>query len=255
MKEENLNKKIINDIVSLGISYREATELSLVSTDLKKDYEKLSEGYPIQYLIGYVDFYGNKINVDERVLIPRFETEELCDRLIKYIRQKFDEKVDILDLCCGSGAIGIALNNNLKANVICSDISEGALEVAKVNANDNFSNVKFILSDIFDNINDKFDVIVSNPPYISYEEEVMESVRKYEPNIALFAKDDGLYFYEEILSKAKNYLKNRYIIAFEIGAFQGDKVLLIAKKYFSDAYIKLENDLSGRNRYLFIFSE
>ena len=149
MKEENLNKKIINDIVSLGISYREATELSLVSTDLKKDYEKLCEGYPIQYLIGYVDFYGNIIKVDKRVLIPRFETEGLVEIALSYLT---NTNIDVVDLGTGSGCIPITLKKKLpNINIDAVDISSDALEVAKENAKLNNVDINFNEANALDN--------------------------------------------------------------------------------------------------------
>ena len=255
MKEENLKKKIFNDIVNLGISEREAKELISVSKDINGDYEKLVSGYPIQYVIGYVNFYGNRIDVDERVLIPRYETEELCDKVISYSKNMFSDKIRVLDLCCGSGAIGITLKKNIDCDVVCSDISKDALSVSNENAINNRCEIDFICSDIFENITGNFDIIVSNPPYVSYDEEVMDIVSKYEPNIALYADDNGLYFYDKILSEARDYLNEKFIMAFEIGSNQKECVLSIARKYFGDSIIKLFRDMSGRDRFLFIISE
>ena len=110
-------------------------------------------------------------------------------------------------------------------------------------------------SDIFSNINGKFDVIVSNPPYISRNEVIMDSVKKYEPNIALYADNEGLYFYEIIIKNAKKFLNDKFLIAFEIGWWQGNLIYDIAKSYFNDSVIKIEKDLTGRDRYLFIINE
>ena len=174
---------MINKIISLGISKREAKELISVSKDIEHDYKLLKDGYPIQYLIGYVDFYGYKINVNEDVLIPRYETEYLLEKVINISKKIFSNKINILDIGTGSGAISIVLKNELNSNVTACDISKKALNVAINNAKINNSSIKFIKSDIFSNINDKFDIIISNPPYISSDEVIMDSVKKYEPKL------------------------------------------------------------------------
>ena len=246
---------MINKIISLGISKREAEELISVSKDIEHDYKLLKDGYPIQYLIGYVDFYGYKINVNEDVLIPRYETEYLLEKVINISKKIFSDKINILDIGTGSGAISIVLKNELNSNVTACDISKKALNVAINNAKINNSNINFIESDIFSNINDKFDIIISNPPYISSDEVIMDSVKKYEPNLALYAPKDGLYFYEEIIKDARKYLNDKFIIAFEIGWWQGNLIYDIAKRYFNDSVIRIEKDLTDRDRYLFIIHE
>ena len=246
---------MINKIISLGISKREAEELISVSKDIEHDYKLLKDGYPIQYLIGYVDFYGYKINVNEDVLIPRYETEYLLEKVINISKKIFSNKINILDIGTGSGAISIVLKNELNSNVTACDISKKALNVAINNAKINNSSIKFIKSDIFSNINDKFDIIISNPPYISSDEVIMDSVKKYEPNLALYAPKDGLYFYEEIIKDARKYLNDKFIIAFEIGWLQGNLICDIAKRYFNDSIIRIEKDLTNRDRYLFIIHE
>ena len=155
-----------NKIIELGYPGREADELLKVSKDINSDYNKLTKKYPIQYLIGYVNFYGYKINVNEDVLIPRPETEYLVDKTIKYCNKYFNKKIDILDLCTGSGCIGIALYKNVNSNVTCSDLSELALNVAQENAKDNNCDITFVKSNILDNIDKKYNLIISNPPYI-----------------------------------------------------------------------------------------
>ena len=246
---------MLNKIVELGISKREATELINVSKDIEKDYERLKEGYPIQYLIGYVDFYGYKIKVNENVLIPRYETELLVEKTINYAKNIFNGEINILDIGTGSGAISIALSKNLKSNVTACDISKEALITAKSNAEDNNVNINFVESDIFSNIKEKYDIIISNPPYISEDEKIMDSVRKYEPNLALYAEDEGLYFYKRILNEAKDYLNEKFIIAFEIGWWQADLIKDIAKHIFINSKIIIEKDYLEKNRYLFIINE
>ena len=243
-------------IVKLGISEIEAQELINVSKDINKDYDLLLKQYPIQYLIGYVNFYGYKILVDNRVLIPRYETEYLVEKTINYIKRIFDKKkIKILDLCTGSGAIAIAIQKELNANVSASDISKEALDLASENAKINDSSIDFIKSDLLNNINERFDVIISNPPYISKNEEIMESVKKYEPHLALYAEDNGLYNYDKILGAISKNINNKYLIAFEIGCTQGEEISKMINKYLPKSRYIIEKDLSNKDRYVFIFSE
>lgn len=241
--------------MSLGFSRPESEELVKVSKNIEEDYKKLLEGYPIQYLIGYVDFYGYKIYVNENVLIPRYETEYLVQKTINYSKKIFNDKLDILDLGTGSGAISIVLGRELNSIVTGVDISEDALNVAKKNAIENKVSINFIKSNMLDSVEGKYDIVVSNPPYIDIDEKIMDSVKKYEPHLALYAKDNGLYFYKNILSNIKPYLKERFIIAFEIGWWQGSLIEKIAQEYFENSNILIEKDLTNRDRYIFIINE
>ncbi len=246
---------MINKIVELGYSKLEAEELLKVSNNIEEDYKKLLNKYPIQYLIGYVNFYGYKIYVNENVLIPRYETEYLVEKTINYCKKIFNKKVDILDIGTGSGAIAISLKKEINSNVTACDISKDALKVAKENANNNKVDIDFIESDLFEKINGKYDIIISNPPYISKDEVIDYSVDKYEPHLALYADDNGLYFYNKILKDIKSHLNNKYIIAFEIGYLQSKDIIKIIKEYFSDIKVILEKDLAGKDRYIFIIKE
>lgn len=223
-----------------------------VKENIEEAIERYKNGEPIQYIIGDVNFYGNTIKVNKNVLIPRFETEELVEKTIKRINDKFDKKINILDLCTGSGCIAITLKKELNSNVTATDISSDALEVAKENIKLNNVDIKLINSDLFNNIEGKFDCIISNPPYISYDEEIDELVKNNEPDIALYAPNNGLYFYEEILKNIKNYLNNEFIIAFEIGYKQGNDLVKITNKYLDNVNVSVEKDLQGRDRFLFI---
>lgn len=224
----------------------------LKNKTLEEGISMLNKGIPLQYIVGNVEFYNYTFNVDNRVLIPRFETELLVDKLIKRIRNKYNKKIDILDLCAGSGCIGITLDKELDANVLCSDISFDALEVLSENKKLNNSNVKYVLSDLFSNIDGVFDVIVSNPPYISYDEEIDEIVKNNEPSISLYALNNGLYYYEEILKNISKYLKKEYIIAFEIGYTQGEDIINLVYKYLGDVIVEVEKDYNLRDRFVFI---
>ena len=206
-------------------------------------------------MIGYVNFYGYQINVNENVLIPRYETEYLVEKTINLSKKLFNDKVKILDIGTGSGAIAISLSKNLNSEVTASDISEECLNLAKQNSINNETKIEFVKSDIFQNINGKYDIIISNPPYIDYNEEIMDSVYNYEPHLALFAEDSGLYFYKKILSECKKYLNDKFLIAFEIGYQQSKSITEFARTIFKTEKIITEKDLSGKDRYIFIISE
>ena len=221
---------------------------------LDEGIELLNKGIPVQYIVGNVDFYGYNFKVNENVLIPRFETEELVEKTIKYINKYLDKKVDILDLGTGSGCIAITLKKELDCNVDAVDISPKALEIAKLNAKNNNVDITFYEGDMLSPINKKYDVIISNPPYIAYNEEIMEIVKNNEPHTALYAEDNGLKYYKDIISNANKYLKEKSIIAFEIGEKQGKLILEYAKNYFKDSIITVEKDMQNRDRFVFIIN-
>ena len=227
----------------------------LPSDNIDEAIKRVDAGEPIQYVIGNVDFYGNILEVNKNVLIPRFETELLVEKTINYIKKRFDDKIDILDIGTGSGAIAITLAKEVDSNVTAVDISKEAIDVAKKNAFNNKVDINFIESDLFDKIKGKFDVIISNPPYISYDEEIMDVVKNNEPEIALFAKNDGLYYYEEILKNCSKYLKDKFLIAFEIGYLQKDRIIKLAYQYLENIMIIGEQDLSKKDRYIFIMNK
>ena len=216
---------------------------------------KLLNGYPVQYLIGNVDFYDCNIKVDENVLIPRFETEYLVDDLLKYINKYDFIKPNILDIGTGSGCISIALRKNIDSKIIGIDKNSKAINVAKKNARLNNVIVDFQIVDIHDfTTSNKYDVIVSNPPYIP-KGDIIDEKTKYEPQDALFADDNGLYFYKLILEKSKELLNERNIIAFEIGHNQGKEIYNLAKRYYPNAEIVLKKDLNDFDRYIYIINE
>ena len=221
--------------------------------DIDEGIRLLKSGIPVQYIVGNVDFYGYNFLVNSNVLIPRFETEELVDYTIKYVHEFFDDSVRIVDLGCGSGCISISLSCALGVCVDAVDISSDALSVARENCVRNNASVNFYLGDMFEPLHDKYDVIISNPPYISYDEDIDEIVRNNEPHLALYADNDGLYFYDEILKNCSGYLNNRFLIAFEIGCTQGDRVRNLAYKYLGDVSVSILKDLSDRDRFVFIF--
>ena len=214
--------------------------------------DKLNKGMPVQYIVGEVDFYGNIIKVNENVLIPRFETERLVELTIKYLKEMFEEPISIADLGTGSGCIAISLKKELNCIVDAVDISEKALEIAKYNAKLNKVDITFYKGDMLKPLNKKYDFIISNPPYIACDEKIQDIVKNNEPHLALYADNNGLYYYEEILRNCSNYLKHKFLIAFEIGQTQGEEIKNIALKYLDNIEIWIEKDMQGLDRYVFV---
>lgn len=223
---------------------------------LEESLKRLENGEPVQYIVGNVDFYGYQFKVNKNVLIPRFETEELVEKTIQRCNKKFGNSINIVDIGTGSGCIAITLSKELEfSNVDAVDISSYALEVARMNAKENEVNINFLEGNLLEALTKKYDVIISNPPYIDREEEIMEIVKNNEPDIALYADNHGLACYEEILKCANDYLNDSCLLAFEIGYTQGEYLMNYAKKYFPSAIITVEKDLQGRDRFLFIDRE
>lgn len=217
--------------------------------NIEEAIDKLNQGLPVQYIVGNVDFYGNIFEVNENVLIPRFETEQLVYET--YERIKNIGNINIVDLGTGSGCIAITLSKLLNCEVDAVDISKKALEVAKGNNINNNTKVNFYLGDMLEPLNKKYDVIISNPPYIAHDEEIMEIVKNNEPHLALYADNNGLACYEKILSNCGKYLNNNALIAFEIGASQAKEITNIAHKYL-DCEIEVLKDLNNLDRFIFI---
>ena len=226
-----------------------------ISREFKEKVLMIKDNVPIQYVIGNVNFYGNTFKVNKNVLIPRFETEELVENTIILIKENFNYPVNIIDLGCGSGCIGITLKKKLdNASVTLLDISKEALEVAKENASLLNTSVSFIESDMWDKVTDKYDVIISNPPYIRNDEEIEEIVKNNEPHLALYGGVDGLDLYRKIRDGILNHVHDRFLVAFEIGDMQSEAVT----KLFSDipnVEIITKKDLQGRDRMVFIIKK
>ena len=218
--------------------------------------KELDKGRPIQYIIGNVDFYGNIIKVNENVLIPRFETELLVDLTIKKIKKKFSNNhVDILDLGTGSGCIAISLKKEINSTVDAIDISTDALDIAKENAIHNKVDINFINRDMSIYQDKKYDVIISNPPYIKYDEAIMDIVKNNEPHLALYAEDEGLYFYKKIIDNIPFITKEKYLVCFEIGYTQSSAIVDYAKKKLNHINITVDKDYSEKDRFIFIEKE
>lgn len=245
LKENNINDINLKLRIILSKLLNKPKEYIIIHEDIEiddrivqiffKKIEDLKNNVPIQYIVNNQEFFGLDFYVDENVLIPQPDTEILVEETINLIQKMENipnKKLKILDLCTGSGAIGISIAKNVEKSIVyASDISENALEIAKKNAMTNNIDINFIKSNLFENINEKFNIIVSNPPYIETEviKTLSEEVRK-EPVIALDGGIDGLDFYRKIAAEAKKYLENNGYLALEIGYNQKDTVEEILKQ-------------------------
>lgn len=231
-----------------------------LAQEYEEAFQRLVTGEPLQHILGYEWFYGYKFKVNEDVLIPRPETEELVANILAGYDEYFadQETVNLCDIGTGSGAIAITLKKEEpKLNVIASDISKAAIDVANENATNNEATVSFCVGDMLEPLierNIKVDILVSNPPYIPVEEELEHSVKDFEPHVALFGGDDGLKFYRIIFERSKHILKERSMLAFEMGYNQKEALTAEARKYFPDAEIEVLKDMNGKNRMLFIYN-
>jgi len=215
-------------------------------------YIKLASHIPAQYIIGHAEFYGMQLKVDERVLIPRLETEEL----VKLILTENPEKnLKVLDIGTGSGAIALALAKNRPDwSVTAADISQDALDLSLENAYAQNLNLSFIKSDCFSEISSKYDIIVSNPPYISLADEVEVglNVLHSEPHLALFADEDGLAIYRRIAEDSKDYLNDGGKIYLEIGYKQGQSVPALFMENLPEKRVRTLKDQFGQDRMVVI---
>lgn len=267
MKIKDILKNNINNEQKLALEQ----VLNLSSPELivnkdreltKKEYQryqrinkKIKKGIPIQYILKKANFYGNDFYVNKNVLIPRPETELLVQETQKLIEKKFKkDNIDILDIGTGSGVIAITLKLlNKNYNVTATDISRKALKVAIGNSKNYRLKINFYRTNLYKNIEDRFDVVISNPPYIDINSQNVEpKVKNNEPHLALFAKENGLYYYDEILKSIRKILKTSYIIAFEIGENQSKEIVKMVKKCLPKAKTVIKKDLNGFDRYIFI---
>lgn len=217
---------------------------------------ELLSGKPLQYVIGQESFYGRLFKVDANVLIPRPETEELVFEALKRCRMLFhDQVISVVDIGTGSGAIAVSFKKEWpEANVYGTDISEGALAIAKQNAEALDADISFRQGDMTAPIADqKWDVVLSNPPYIAYNEahQMTNSVLDHEPHRALFAKDDGLYFYQQLANTLPPLMNKRSLIGVEIGYQQGEAVHKLFQQAFPNAVVDIVKDINGKDRMIF----
>ena len=222
-----------------------------------KGIERIMNNEPMNYVLGYSYFYGYRFVVNDGVLIPRPETEELVGLILgKYDEYFKGKSIDLCDVGTGSGAIAIALKKEEeKLNVYASDISEDALKVARLNAQNNDAKVEFFQGSMLEPFIErdiKVDILVSNPPYIKTVETIEASVYDYEPHVALFGGEDGLKFYREILQNAHKILKPKGFIFFEMGYDLKDSLSALAKEYYPESRIEVYKDINGKDRMMMI---
>jgi len=257
-KEEEAAKLLL-----MELSKQTASEFFLnfkknVDETLQKKYldaldQYLIHNIPVQHLIGHSYFFGYAFKVNEDVLIPRAETEQLVGHVLYYIDTYFpNQKVNLLDLGTGSGCIGLTLALEEKSlHVTISDISEKALKIASFNNENLHAEATVIQSDLFDSIHEKFDVIVSNPPYIP-DSEIVEDIVQKEPSVALYGGALGVDFYDRILEQAKSHIHEKAMIAFEHGYQQKEVIYGFARKHFPTGTIIQMKDLAGKDRFTLI---
>ncbi|MEZ7744009.1 peptide chain release factor N(5)-glutamine methyltransferase [Gemella sanguinis] len=255
-KEESLAKFLLMymlDETAEQFSNKLSEELSVEQENKYFDLinKNINEDTPLSHLVGFDYFYDRKFKVTKDVLSPRMETEELIYKVLEYIKKSKKDSFRILDLCTGSGIIAITLKKEIVekyTEIVASDISEKALSISIENANNNNANITFIKSDLFDNISGKFDLIISNPPYISYKDKIIikDSVLNYDPHLALFAEEDGIYFYRKIIENAVHYLSKDGVIFFEIGYDQKEKIFELGK--INNFITTVYKDINDRDR-------
>ena len=255
-KEESLAKFLLMYMLDETVeqfSNKLSEELSVEQENRYFDLinKNINEDTPLSHLVGFDYFYDRKFKVTRDVLSPRMETEELIYKVLEYIKKSKKDSFKILDLCTGSGIIAITLKKEIVekyTEIVASDISEKALSIAIENANNNNANITFIKSDLFDNISGKFDLIISNPPYISNKDKttIKDNVLNYDPHLALFAEEDGIYFYRKIIENAVHYLSKDGVIFFEIGYDQKEKILELGKN--NNFIATVYKDINDRDR-------
>lgn len=250
----NEAKYFAEDLFSLSkIDFINAKDIELTRVQSEKyisAIDKRLQNIPYNYIVGFKEFYGRKFVVDERVLVPRYETEIMIDYLEKHYMNSKPER--ILDLCTGSGVIGITLNKIFNVKTVISDISKSALEVAKINANNLKANVDILESDLFSNINGKFDLITMNPPYVPEDRKnkLQIEIQKYEPQHAIFTGDDGLYLIKKFIDELDKYTEPNFISIIEIDETQKEKLIdYLKNRTFKFEFIK---DFQNLNRFLIL---
>ena len=231
------------------------SELPALKTLTKAQYDaaeaianKMKDGTPLQYALGYCDFYGIKISVNQNVLIPRPETEELAEKAIVEVKSRNENVgIDVLDLCTGSGAIAVSIAKHTSAHVCATDISTGAIDVAKANALNTGVKIDFVCGDMWSAVENKqFDVIVSNPPYIPSEDvkKLDEKVKNFEPQLALDGDADGLKYYRIIEKGLDAHLKDGGVLLMEFGIGQAESI----KEIFASYDVTIDKDIEGVER-------
>ena len=266
---DDSNKDVnVAKVLFYHLANKEPHELYLmydeeVDKDLEKQFlmgmEEYYNGRPIQYIKGVETFFGRDFKVNENVLIPRYETEELVENILYRIDDYFSgyKNITLCDVGTGSGAIAISLAlEEPKLKVYATDISDLALTVAKENANNLKADVEFLAGDMLQPLiekNLKVDIFVSNPPYIPQEQEIEAVVKDNEPHVALFGGNDGLHFYRKIFEGVNELLTERALLAFEMGFDQRELMEEALQKYFPNDPYEIIKDINGKDRMLFIY--
>ena len=220
-------------------------------------FSRANNDEPLDYLFNKHEYNGMNFYVDKNVLIPRPETEELIQETIGVIRANKLPRENIIDVCTGSGIIAISLKKEFnESEVYGTDISSEAIKIAFKNAKNNNLDVKFLVGNILEPakaLNKKFDILISNPPYVEKMEDIAENVKKYEPLNAIYV-ENGTYFYEEIFKNYKDIMKDKFLMAFEINYDQEDKLTDLIYKYFDEnnSMYRFQKDSFGKTRFLFI---
>lgn len=234
-----------------------------VSSELEAKFlagmEEYYQGKPIQYIKGVENFFGRDFKVNEDVLIPRYETEELVENILYRIDDYFAEyqSITLCDVGTGSGAIATSLAlEEPRLKVFATDISLKAVTVAKDNAKNLGANIEFMVGDMLEPLLEneiKVDIFVSNPPYIPQEQEIEAMVKDNEPHVALFGGNDGLYFYRKIFQGVEPLLQERALLAFEMGFDQRELMEAALQEYFPNDPHEIIKDINGKDRMLFIY--
>ena len=250
------------------LSQRERYDLyanfdSAMPEELQKEFDegmaRILQGEPMSHVLGYSWFYGYKILVNGDVLIPRYETEELCAGILSRMDEFFADQDEIVtaDIGTGSGAIAITLaKEESKVKMYATDISEEALVVAKKNAEINDAEITFLCGDMSEPVekeNIRLDVLVCNPPYIPQDEVMEKSVTDFEPHVALFGGEDGLFFYRKIFAHCHEVLKDKAFMAFEMGWNQREAMTSLIKEYLPEMSFEIMKDINGKDRMLYVY--
>lgn len=268
LNEHGLEQPIAEILLKHYLNVERSKLYSMLQDELPKEVEEsfrsamqeIVKGKPVQHITGYEFFWGRKFTVNEHVLIPRPETEELVDGLLKRIDlffSKSEHKISVVDVGTGSGAIAISLAlENQQLDVTTIEISPEALQVAKKNASNLQANIRFLEGDLLNPLIEeglKVDVVISNPPYISEADfELLETnVKVHEPTLALVGGKTGLELYERLLEQIPDVLAEKGIIAFEVGAGQTKQVASLIEAQFPHAKIEINNDINGKDRMVF----
>lgn len=242
-------RRILSDLLNKDLSYLVSHDEDLLDSKIENKYfeilEKRQKGIPLQYILGEEDFYGRTFKVIEGVLIPRQDTEISVKKILNIIEN--NQINNMLEIGCGTGIVSISVDLESSVDVTAVDISEKAIENTKINKEKLNSKIKIIKSDLFSNINEKFDLIYSNPPYIKSKEieNLQVEVRDYEPRLALDGGEDGLFFYRSIIKSSPEFLNHKGFLVFEIGYDEAEDICNLMKDKFE---VEVYKDLNNLDR-------